>query len=432
MANIVRDTIEQYLDALNLNINALDMLVEEYEDCQEFEFQNGEYKMITGNTIDEINDWIKHRNTIDIEYSDNPRVQALADFLYDKEGIYVPANEIEVEYNRYNYLGDEYKTPYGTFNVLLDREADQATIEYQENLWDDLGLNSFTEYAKEYIINNCIDCGDLEDFMEDDYQSYYEDIESEPDRIVGFDNRLQQELAEKDGFGASDLDEINDLQEEIEAIHEDIDELEDEIDDLQYAINGITDELEELRDEYDEIENNENYNKKEELEREIEHKEDELNDFENEFSVKESELKYLKNNLYEHEKELDNDELYNWLNNYEDNKDDLIEKAVQSIIDEYDNPIEWFIDNFGINSFNELVESGELNITPDFEKIAEFCNEEDGRGHSLSSWDGVEYEQGEFYIYQQSDQDERSNDFINDIENLDNKDDYDEIEEDMF
>ena len=43
------------------------------------------------------------------------------------------------------------------YNVLTQDEINRRFDQFQENLWDDLGFEAFTESAQEYIINNFVE-----------------------------------------------------------------------------------------------------------------------------------------------------------------------------------------------------------------------------------------------------------------------------------
>lgn len=51
---------------------------------------------------------------------------------------------------------------------------------------------------------------------------------------------------------------------------------------------------------------------------------------------------------------------------------------------------------FGEEEFNKILVEKELI---DLDKLAEYCVDCDGRGHSLASYDGEEIEEGELYLY---------------------------------
>jgi hypothetical protein len=78
--------------------------------------------------------------------------------------------------------GDEFK-------VLDDDEADEEFRQYQQNLWDDCGINSFTDWARDYILSNFVDEDWFEEVMRESYQWYVDDIKNEG-------NRLQEEMEE--------------------------------------------------------------------------------------------------------------------------------------------------------------------------------------------------------------------------------------------
>lgn len=61
LKNIIRD----YLEANGYDISKTDELIEEYESMQTFtELNNGDFEMVTGNTYDEVSDWIRHKAII--------------------------------------------------------------------------------------------------------------------------------------------------------------------------------------------------------------------------------------------------------------------------------------------------------------------------------------------------------------------------------
>ena len=58
----LKDLIRDYLDANGYDVAKADELIEEYESMQTFtELNNGDFEMITGNTYDEVSDWIRHK-----------------------------------------------------------------------------------------------------------------------------------------------------------------------------------------------------------------------------------------------------------------------------------------------------------------------------------------------------------------------------------
>ena len=80
--------------------------------------------------------------------------------------------------------------------VVTDEEADDEFYDHEENLIDELGLDAFSDWAKDYIIENCVDTEWFENFYYEDYESYANDIESESASSDKYENRLEEEMAE--------------------------------------------------------------------------------------------------------------------------------------------------------------------------------------------------------------------------------------------
>lgn len=78
-----------------------------------------------------------------------------------------------------------------TYLVLTDNEADRRFREYQEELINDLGLGSFSMWAKNHIIENFVDADWFDEAKEEYFRSYVEDI-----KLEGF--RLEHEMREAD------------------------------------------------------------------------------------------------------------------------------------------------------------------------------------------------------------------------------------------
>ena len=195
----------------------------------------------------------------------NNKIQALANFT-------------EVKYSDVEILDDIFTVEGMEFYVLTDSESQELYEDMQRQLIDDIGIQGFTEYGKEYIINNCVNGQWFSDAMEESNQFYIDDIREEEPNNKEYNNRLAEEIKE----------------------------------------------------------NNCN-----------------------------SEEEYL-----------------------------------QLLNDNYNNGIDWYIDNFGMKEFSNIVEEKSLI---DIEKVIEFCQEVDGRGHTISSYDGEENQETinniTYYIY---------------------------------
>lgn len=86
-----------------------------------------------------------------------------------------------------------------------------------------------------------------------------------------------------------------------------------------------------------------------------------------------------------------------FLDEYEDNYYDYIEKCIDIIISEYDNPAEWVLLNFGKEGLKHFIDENKFSL--DIEGISDWVIEWDGRGASLASYDGQENEIDDFFIY---------------------------------
>ena len=124
------------------------------------------------------------------------RINALAEFLgLDEE------EKEEIEVDRYNdklltYDGDEYL-------VVDDDEADEEFEDYQRALWDDMGIESFSESFQDWIMGNAIDSSWFEDAMDESNRFYAEDIKDESSREYA--NRLVEECYD---YGLIDDDDF--------------------------------------------------------------------------------------------------------------------------------------------------------------------------------------------------------------------------------
>jgi len=280
---------------------------------------------------------------IDAETTDE-KVQALLDYLNEENGTKLKKRDIKIEEQPYSKSGALYHTPFGTYNVLTDSESYDAAYQRINDIWDDLGLESFTPNAQIYIRDNFIEPTDsLDEYMEENFYEYYTDIESESDSC--FENRLQRELAEVDGFFKNDMQRYLDLNEKIDDINSELGDVEDDLSDLEDKKNRLTAELDETQ------------------------------------------------------LELEDWDFTEWYENYEKNKDNLIDKAVQTKMADWDNSLEWYLDEFGKGTLGYLLNNGLAKI--DMDGLVDYIIEEDGKGCELAGWDGVENEQDDFYIYKQ-------------------------------
>ena len=96
-----------------------------------------------------------------------------------------------------------------------------------------------------------------------------------------------------------------------------------------------------------------------------------------------------------------NEECENFLLNYDKEVDEYIEICAKYCMDDYDSPIDYYVQNFGDEEVNYLIEKGLVNI--DIVGISNWVIDCDGRGNSLASYDGeeneIEYNDEYYYIY---------------------------------
>lgn len=305
-------------------------------------------------------------NNIDVETTDE-KVQALLDYLNEENDTKLTADDIKVEEQSYSKSGALYYTPFGTYNVLTDSESYDAAYQRINDIWDDLGLESFTPNAQIYIRDNFIKPTDsLDEFMEEDFYEYYTDIESESDSC--FENRLQRELAEVDGFFEDDMQRYLDLKEQKE--------------DLRVELNDIKYDIKKLEEKIAKEEDNPYKEKLKEDLKDLTRERDRISE--------RLEVVWV---------EFDYDEFTKWIEPYEDNKDNLIDKAVQTKMADWDNSLEWYLDEFGKGTIGYLLNNGLAEI--DMDGLVDYIIDTDGRGCELAGWDGDEIEQDDFYIYKQ-------------------------------
>lgn len=126
------------------------------------------------------------------------KIEALANFLG------VETKEIEEDMNYHECFktedGEEYK-------VLTDGEADKVFYDYELELIKECGLDVFTDWARDYIIENCLDVDWFEDFYREYYEGYANDIETESASSDEYANRLEEEMAEAE---CTDVEEFID------------------------------------------------------------------------------------------------------------------------------------------------------------------------------------------------------------------------------
>ena len=203
-----------------------------------------ELPKLTKKVADEIRDnyqkFLKNEELKEaLREDDMLKAKALADYLGE--------NVEDVEntgINLYTINGDE-------FFVVTEEEAEEEAGDQIRNLFDDIGMDSFTDSFKDWIINNAIDDREIYNWMEDSYRGYVEDIENEND--IEYGNRLIQELYDNDILTDDDF-EVDEYGETLYDTLKDGVDLESKKDEyVEQLIDGIT-PLEFLRTMYNDEE----------------------------------------------------------------------------------------------------------------------------------------------------------------------------------
>ena len=99
-------------------------------------------------------------------------------------------SEIKVlDENTFEVDGAEYL-------VLTEDEREEEFKAYQESLIEDMGLDAFSGWAQDYIIDNFVNDEWFMEAMREHFEYYISDINEEPADDEKFENRLQEEIAE--------------------------------------------------------------------------------------------------------------------------------------------------------------------------------------------------------------------------------------------
>ena len=144
------------------------------------------------------------------DFAEDERIQALAQYLG------IDPSEIS------NIYDNEFETPEGDYLVVDEDEAKQLARDDIENLFDDLGLDSFTPDFKDWIIMNALDNEWFEDAIKEFYESYVEDIESEPSSM-GYENRLIEEMHDHQVLSDDDFAVDEDGEPDLSTLNDDVD-----------------------------------------------------------------------------------------------------------------------------------------------------------------------------------------------------------------
>lgn len=305
------------------------------------------------------------------------KIQSLVEYLNSDDNLWSAESSVPFTESDVVIIDDKtILTPQGEFLVLTDEEAHEREKENLEELlecnnYDVTVFRPYDNYVKDNFIK---DTDKMREFMHDDYEGYYLDIKSESAVDSFFTSRCQQELYESqiDDETAlktykeytDDLEHFRDLdsEEEFECVLRNILESKSYMrldDNGKFIVDGVNfvDICNWLNDDNRDM-SIETLDKMQELY------------FEEEYDGCEDDIEKLKD----------------WFLNYEDNEDELIEKAIDKSIDGYDDGYEWLTLNFGNESVEYHLERGNLEF--DYDGMATYFIDELGVGKELSGYDG--------------------------------------------
>lgn len=184
-----------------------------------FDYMGHEYKI----TIEETSGYFteSHTKSLTEDFDEDERRNALAAYLN------IDPSEIS---NTYYY---EFETPEGDYYVVTEEEAEELAKEDIRSLYDDLGLDSFTDYFRDWIIMNALDNDWFEEAVRESMEYYVEDIEDEASSM-GYENRLIEEMHDHQVLSDDDFEIDEDGEPNLRELKEgiDIDDLKEEYIDL--------------------------------------------------------------------------------------------------------------------------------------------------------------------------------------------------------
>lgn len=111
------------------------------------------------------------------DYRDMERISALATYLDVDEDSIHPVT----------YASNIFEVGDAEWAVLTEDEAERAAKEDIEDLYDDIGVDSFTPWFRDWIYDNAVDREWFEEALRESFENYVADIKDE-------DDRLQQEM----------------------------------------------------------------------------------------------------------------------------------------------------------------------------------------------------------------------------------------------
>lgn len=129
------------------------------------------------------------------------KIQALAEYLG------VDPSIIEESYDN-NFSVDNGTE--GEYMVLTEDESYKEFYDWEEGLWDDLGMELFTDSFQNYIMENCLDEAWADEFAEEEADYYISEMSDEDLLDYAHVHRLARDVEDTDSedFDRTDLEDM--------------------------------------------------------------------------------------------------------------------------------------------------------------------------------------------------------------------------------
>jgi hypothetical protein len=196
----IQNGLESDLEANNIMFDSVEcvggsyvyiygLTYDDYQRVEDFELYDASW------WSDYISEWESEYGDPDEDDDDDTdeslvkhRGKKLKESVEQQDRILALAKYLEVEPQDITNIYDNcYETPRGEYLVVTEDEANELAIQDIKNLYDDIGLDSFTPDFRDWIIENALDQEWFRDVVVEGYESYVKDIDYE-------DGRLEDEL----------------------------------------------------------------------------------------------------------------------------------------------------------------------------------------------------------------------------------------------
>ena len=200
-----------------------------------------DFPPVTQKMVDGVNKEVEKGNMLmrlkeELGKGNEARKEALANYL-----------ECDLEDLEDGYRDEVFEYGNEEWIVLTEEEAYEEAGEQIRNIYDDIGLDSFTDQFKDWIVNNAIDEEEIHNWMEDSNRSYVDDIENENDSTYG--NRLIQELHDEGILSDGDFEVDEDGETLYDTLKDGVD-LDSKKDEYVERLSGSISPLEFLKEMY--------------------------------------------------------------------------------------------------------------------------------------------------------------------------------------